>query len=54
MTDKPVVHRMLGGSHESRFGPECRCGAEWDWWNDRCTSESTDSTSINSSKEGNS
>lgn len=32
-----VVHRMLPGSHERPGGPECRCGAEWDWWNDRCT-----------------
>lgn len=29
-------HRMIGGSHERPGGPECRCGAGWDWWNDRC------------------
>jgi hypothetical protein len=29
-------HRMLPGSHERGHGPECRCGADWDRWNDRC------------------
>lgn len=33
------VHRMLGGSHERPNGPECRCGAAWDWWNDQCMRE---------------
>jgi hypothetical protein len=35
-----TVHRMLPGSHESPRGPECRCGAAWDRWNDRCTASS--------------
>lgn len=35
----PVVkHGMLAGSHERPSGPKCRCGAEWDWFNDHCTS----------------
>lgn len=32
-----VIHRMIGGSHERPHGPECRCGAQWDWWNETCT-----------------
>lgn len=35
-------HRMLPGSHERPRGPECRCGAEWDYWNDECVSEVSD------------
>jgi len=31
-----VRHRMVPGSHERPRGPECRCGAEWDWWDDHC------------------
>lgn len=43
-------HRMLPGSHERPTGPECRCGAEWDYWNDMCvTLESEDLTSKRSS-----
>jgi len=32
-------HRMLAGSHESRIGPQCLCGSEWDWWEDVCVAE---------------
>lgn len=32
-------HRMLGGSHERFTGPECRCGAEWDYWGDQCAAQ---------------
>lgn len=32
-------HHMLGGSHERPNGPECVCGKEWDWWNDKCMGE---------------
>lgn len=28
---------MVGGSHERPTGPECCCGAEWDWWDGTCT-----------------
>ena len=38
---KPGEHGMLPGSHEERYGPQCRCGAEWDWWNDKCTRATT-------------
>lgn len=31
-------HFMLPGSHERRRGAECRCGHDWDRWNDRCCS----------------
>lgn len=31
------AHFMLPGSHERAGGPECRCGASWDRWNDTCT-----------------
>lgn len=34
-----ITHRMIGGSHERPTGPECRCGAEWDYWGDTCTAE---------------
>lgn len=37
-----ITHRMLAGSHERPRGPECRCGAEWDYWNDRCATTATD------------
>lgn len=33
---EPVVHRMLPGSHERGGGAECRCGAQWDRFNDEC------------------
>ncbi len=32
------LHYMLGGSHERLYGPQCCCGAEWDLWNQTCTS----------------
>ena len=38
-TDAAFTHGMLGGSHERPGGPECRCGADWDWFNDLCTRE---------------
>lgn len=43
MTDVPsgaseTDHRNIPGSHERPFGPECRCGARWDGWVDRCMS----------------
>lgn len=31
-------HFMLPGSHERPAGAECRCGSDWDRWNDRCCS----------------
>lgn len=34
---EPAEHGMLPGSHE-HGGAQCRCGAPWDRWNDRCTS----------------
>lgn len=37
---KPVVvHGMIPGSHERGFGAECRCGGQWDRWNDQCLME---------------
>ena len=27
---------MIGGSHERNYGPECRCGREWDYFADTC------------------
>jgi len=33
---------MMPGSHERGYGPECRCGANWDRWNDRCVTEPID------------
>jgi len=36
----PEQHGMVPGSHERGNGPECRCGAGWDRWNDRCVAES--------------
>lgn len=33
-------HGMIPGSHERWSGPQCRCGADWDWWageDGRCT-----------------
>lgn len=43
MTDTPKAdereHRMIGGSHERRGGPECKCGADWDYWSDKCTAQ---------------
>lgn len=35
-------HGMIPGSHERPHGPECFCGADWDWWNDVCTAASDD------------
>lgn len=35
--DADALHGMVPGSHERLGGPECRCGATWDRWNDRCT-----------------
>jgi hypothetical protein len=32
-------HWMLPGSHERPSAPECRCGAGWDWFEERCTTE---------------
>lgn len=32
-------HGMIPGSHERPGGPECRCGADWDRWNDKCGGE---------------
>ena len=29
-------HMMIPGSHERPGGPECRCGADWDYWSDEC------------------
>lgn len=29
-------HRMIAGSHERPRGPECRCGADWDAWEQVC------------------
>jgi hypothetical protein len=29
-------HGMLPGSHERHGGPECRCGAAWLYFEDRC------------------
>lgn len=36
------VHRMMPGSHERLWGPECMCSARWDRWNDRCSDEEVD------------
>jgi hypothetical protein len=33
----PVEHRMIAGSHERPGGPECRCGSEWLYFEDRCS-----------------
>lgn len=33
-------HRMLPGSHERMYGPECFCGSGWDAQNDACLSQS--------------
>lgn len=30
------THRMLPGSHERPSGPECLCGAFWDYYDDAC------------------
>lgn len=38
----PVVHRMLPGSHERGGGAECRCGSQWDRWNDECVKNAAD------------
>lgn len=33
---KPDDHAMVAGSHECANGPECRCGAAWLYFEDRC------------------
>ena len=37
-----VVHGMIPGSHERGGGAECRCGAQWDRWNDECFKRAED------------
>lgn len=37
---KTERHGMVPGSHERPVGPECRCGAVWDRWNDCRAAES--------------
>jgi hypothetical protein len=34
-----VAHGMIPGSHERGGGAECRCGGQWDRWNDQCLME---------------
>jgi hypothetical protein len=34
-----IVHGMLPGSHERGGGAECRCGSQWDRWNDVCVKQ---------------
>ena len=33
-----LIHRMLPGTQERLTGPECICGADWNYWDSRCTS----------------
>lgn len=36
-----MPHFMLPGSHERPDGPQCSCGASWDYFADKCSTQRT-------------